>query len=477
VAGAREDLREGTGVDGVRRLYATVPVEATFDAGLYLGLGIDSQEAFAEGDRILWQYLRLLAAVLVAAIIAGIIGGRTFVSGPEKALKLADERMRFVLSVSGVGIWELDLRTQLSQWSETCEAMHGIAPGKFGGTFESFLDCIHVDDRDAVRQSIAASIATRTNSSLEYRTVWPDGTVRRISSSGNFFYDEAGQPIRGAGVATDVTQRRLLEEQLRQSMKMEAVGQLAGGIAHDFNNLLTIITGNTELALGAVPQESEVSEDLRHSLAAANRAAQLTKQLLAFSRKQVLRPEPVDVNEVVEELTPLVRRLVGADITVECARDGGTLITMVDRAQLEEAIINLAVNAREAMPSGGTVRLATDNVRLDAVHIARKRLELEPGSYVMLSVSDTGTGMDAAALARAFEPFFTTKTVAKGSGLRLPSVYGMVKQFGGQTSIESELGRGTTVTMLLPRVDDGVPNTATHPAGPAAMEPVLVSAL
>jgi two-component system CheB/CheR fusion protein len=176
-------------------------------------------------------------------------------------------------------------------------------------------------------------------------------------------------------------------------------------------------------------------------------------------------------------LTPLLRRLTGTDITVECAVDGGTLITIADRAQLEEAIMNLAMNARDAMPSGGSLRLATDSVRLDAASIASKRLELEPGSYVMLSVSDTGTGMDAVVLERAFEPFFTTKTVGKGLGLRLPSVYGMVKQFGGHTTIESAPGRGTTVTILLPCVDAGGTRITTYDAEPEAIESVFQPAL
>jgi signal transduction histidine kinase len=511
--GANADLREGTGVDGVKRLYATVPVRTSFDAGLYLGLGIDHATAFAHGDRILRQYLWLFVIVLVGAVGATLLGGHMFVLRPAQALRRvanrlatgdlsaraqlasgvagvndlveavnamaaalderqrerdraeadlrnAEERMRFALGVSGVGVWEANLRTGVSHWSETCEVMHGLPPGTFAGTFEAYLDRILPEDRQAVVEGIAKAVAQRTTAELEYRAVWPDGSIRRISSSGHFFYDDDGTPVRGAGVAIDVTDRRMLEEQLRQSLKMEAVGQLAGGIAHDFNNLLTIISGNTELALRGLPGDHPVRDDLEYAQTAARRAAQLTRQLLAFSRKQVLMTEPVDVNDVAQQLTPLLRRIIGEDITVECLTGASGAITLADRAQLEQALINLAVNARDAMPGGGQLRIVTENVRLDAVAIARQRLELEPGPHVRLTVRDTGIGMTPEVLARAFEPFFTTKTVGKGTGLGLPSVYGTVKQFGGHVGMESAPGAGTTVTIWLP-LYAGQPSVAT----------------
>ncbi len=506
-AGASEDVREATGVDGVLRLYTTVPVATSFDAGLYLGIGVDDATAFAASRGILRQYLELLAIVLLAGVGAAAIGGQTFVVGPAKVLKDvanrlaagdlsaraqlaggvggiselaesvnamaaalderqrerdqagatlrdAEERLRFALNASRMGVWEANLQNDESHWSETCEAMHGLAPGTFGGTLQAYLDLILPDDRAAAEQTISQAIASHTAAELEYRTVWPDGSVHRISTTSRFFYDADGVPVRGAGVSIDVTERRLLEEQLRQSMKMEAVGQLAGGVAHDFNNLLTIITGNTELALAALPADAGVREDLEHVQAAADRAAQLTRQLLAFSRKQVLRVEPVHVNTLVEDIAPMLRRLIGEDISMEFVSDGSNAVTVADHSQLEQALINLAVNARDAMPSGGSLRIVTEIVQLDGATISRKGYDVESGSYVKLTVADTGIGMSHEVLERAFEPFFTTKAVGKGTGLGLPSVYGTVKQFGGHIGIESGRGHGTAVTILLPCVSN-----------------------
>ncbi len=521
-AGAPEDVREATGVDGVLRLYTTVPVVTSFDAGLYLGIGVDDATAFAASRGILRQYLELLAIVLLAGVGAAAIGGQTFVVGPAKVLKDvanrlaagdlsaraqlaggvggiselaesvnamaaaldehqrerdqaeatlrdAEERLRFALNASGMGVWEANLQKDEVHWSETCESMHGLAPGTFGGTLQSYLDLILPDDREAAEQAISQAIASHSAADLEYRTVWPDGSIHRISTTSRFFYDADGVPVRGAGVSIDVTERRLLEEQLRQSLKMEAVGQLAGGVAHDFNNLLTIITGNTELALAALPAEGEVREDLEHAQAAADRAAQLTRQLLAFSRKQVLRVEPVHVNGLVEEIAPMLRRLIGEDISMEFLSDGSDAVTVADHSQLEQALINLAVNARDAMPSGGSLRIVTEIVELDGATVSRKGYDVESGSFVKLTVADTGIGMSHEVLERAFEPFFTTKAVGKGTGLGLPSAYGTVKQFGGHIGIESARGRGTTVTILLPCVsNDQSPAQAGVPGASSA---------
>jgi signal transduction histidine kinase/ActR/RegA family two-component response regulator len=328
--------------------------------------------------------------------------------------------------------------------------MHGLRPGTFGATFDAFLDTIVEEDRASVQEKIGRAIAGGAKPEFEYRTIWPDGSVHRISSSSRFVVDENGIPERGAGVCVDVTDRRLLEAQLQQSQKMEAVGQLAGGIAHDFNNLLTIISGNVQLALSTV-DDADTREDLDATLAAANRAAQLTRQLLLFSRKHVLHAEGVDVNVLIEEIVPMLRRLIGEDIVIETVTAGNGGVTIADRAQLEQALMNLALNARDAMPLGGTLRMACETVSLDAAEIARQALELEPGSYARVSVTDSGTGMEPEVLARAFEPFFTTKPVGKGTGLGLASVYGAVKQMGGHVGIESDVGVGTTVTIYLPR--------------------------
>ena len=265
------------------------------------------------------------------------------------------------------------------------------------------------------------------------------------------------------GVATEITQRKELEHQLRQSQKMEAVGQLAGGIAHDFNNVLTAILGYTRLLLkesGLAPQQRD---DVTEIEEAAERAASLTRQLLAFSRKQIMQPTVLNVNEVVQGMRSLLRRLIGEHIALVAAFDSEPVFVRADQGQLQQVVVNLSVNARDAMPAGGTLMLATARVELDAAFVAA-----HPGStvgpHVRLIVSDNGMGMDSEVRRRVFEPFFTTKPVGKGSGLGLATVYGIVKQSGGYIDVESQPGQGSTFTIYLPRV--------AAPTAPVAETPI-----
>jgi nitrogen-specific signal transduction histidine kinase/ActR/RegA family two-component response regulator len=270
------------------------------------------------------------------------------------------------------------------------------------------------------------------------------------------------------GVLVDVTEQRTLEEQLLAAQRMEAVGRLAGGVAHDFNNLLTAILGYASIVDAELPPGDPLREDVTAITQAAGSASSLVRQLLAFSRRQMLRPEELDLSAVVERVEPLLRRLVGERITLRAALEGGLPGVRADPGQLEQVLVNLVVNARDAMPDGGTVSLETSAVLVDEDE-ARRHLGLRPGSYVALTVTDTGVGMDRATRERVFEPFFTTKEPGRGTGLGLATVYGIVKQSDGYIGVTSEPGEGASFRMLLPALPIAVaPTTPTPAAEPAA---------
>jgi PAS domain S-box-containing protein len=366
----------------------------------------------------------------------------------QAALLDAEERTLFALEAANVGIWEADLTTGVAFWSEICERMHGLEPGTFGKTFDSFLECIHAADRLAVEQAIDAAIKARQQLLVGYRTVGSDGGVRHLSMTGHFFYDERHTPARAAGIVVDVTDRLSLEEQLRQSQKMEAVGQLAGGIAHDFNNMLSAILGYADMVGGELADDHPHRGDIEEIAKAARRASALTQQLLAFSRKQILAPAVLQLGDIVNDLMPMLRRLLGATIDLRAVlADSGHV--RADAGQMEQLLVNLAVNARDAMRQGGQLRIETADVVLDDAY-ARQHPAMRTGPHVKLAVSDTGCGMDAETQTRVFEPFFTTKEKGQGTGLGLAVVYGIVKQSGGHIVVESQPASGTTFTVYLP---------------------------
>ncbi|MDB4890290.1 MAG: hypothetical protein JWL61_2145 [Gemmatimonadetes bacterium] len=364
-----------------------------------------------------------------------------------------NEPGEFALEVAGVGIWEVDFATGVVQWSEIVERHYGLSPGTFSGTFDAFIACIHPADRAAVRETLAKAKRTGADFSTQHRTIWPDGTIRWLTTMGRVYLAEDGDPVRGVGISMDVTDRHELEVQHQHAQKMEALGQMAAGVAHDFNTLLTVILGYSELLLVDVDVNDVRQSAIEEIQKAGESAGRLTRQLLAFSRKQIIEPLVLDVNEVVSSIRPMVARLVGVSVNVVLALGPDLAPVRTDRGQLEQIVMNLAVNARDAMSNGGTLTIRTADVVLDERY-STTHLPVRPGPYVMLTMTDTGTGMTPQVLAHLFEPFFTTKEIGKGTGLGLATVSRIVEGAGGTINVSSQVGRGTTVSVYLPRADE-----------------------
>jgi PAS domain S-box-containing protein len=309
---------------------------------------------------------------------------------------------------------------------------------------------IHGDDRSRVLAAVQHHIETGEPYREQYRIVTREGHVRIWTDRGAVQRDAQGQPRKWLGVTTDVTEQVQLEERMRQSQKMESVGQLAGGVAHDFNNLLQVIQGYALLATDDQLTPAERQLNLNQVIDASERAAQLTRQLLAFARRQPMQSTAINLVDLVTPLLKMIQRLIGEHITVDFTAEGETGPVRCDRAQIEQVLVNLCVNARDAMPDGGRLAIRVSDAVVTELE-ARRRPGLQAGRYVEVRVTDTGTGMSEATRRRVFEPFFTTKPEGRGTGLGLAVVYGTVKQHDGYIDVASTEGRGTTVTVLLPR--------------------------
>jgi two-component system cell cycle sensor histidine kinase/response regulator CckA len=314
------------------------------------------------------------------------------------------------------------------------------------------LDQVHAEDTEKVLKAAAEARRTGLGTALEYRMRHKDGSWRVLESKASTVVTE-GQVQKLVIVNRDVTERKHLEEQFRQSQKMEAVGRLSGGMAHDFNNLLGVIIGYGEVVQEGTPAESPLRQCVDEMLKAGHRAAALTRQLLAFSRQQVMDPHVLDLNVVVKDMEKMLKRLIGEDIQLKTDLDPALASIKADQGQLEQVIMNLAVNARDAMPKGGEVKLTTSNFHMDEAFVRRYPYPVVAGDYILLTVADTGIGMDATTRARVFEPFFTTKEKGKGTGLGLSMVYGVVKQSGGYIDVLSEPEAGATFNIYLPKAE------------------------
>jgi PAS domain S-box-containing protein len=372
----------------------------------------------------------------------------------------AELSLGLALDAAGMGSWDLDLKSGFIRRSRRHESIFGYADLLPDWRLQDLLDRVVSDDRERVSRAFAEALSS---GSLEFEIRIRrsgDDAIRRVHLIGRTYYDD-DEPVRIAGVVADVTDQRLIEEQLRQAQKMEAVGKLTGGIAHDFNNLLMIIGGSLDILGRRLPGDPKISHLLDSALQGVQRGAKLNQQLLAFSRRQDLHAEVVCVDGFIQSFDHLLDRAIGEAITVEICRGSADWCCRIDRHHLETSILNLAINARDAMPNGGVLTLATEARIVDGKLAAR--WGVGPGEFVVISISDTGHGMLPETLERAFEPFFTTKEVGKGTGLGLSQVYGFSRQSRGFATMASEVGKGTTVSIFLPRTDQPV-TEAEEPA-------------
>jgi PAS domain S-box-containing protein len=394
----------------------------------------------------------------------------------EARLRESEHRLITALTAARMGTWQWDLATNRERFDEGLNRLFGVGAGEIR-EFEDFLARVHPDDRGAVTVAFRQSAESGVDLDVEFRVVRPDGSVRWLRDHGKVLYDATGDPIALTGACVDVTERRQAEDNLRQAQRMDAVGRLAGGVAHEVNNMMTAILGFTDLILGASDVSSGIRNDLRQIRKAAGRAAMVTSQLLAFSRRQLLQPRVLDLNEVLNDLLPMLRQLLGEDKELVTRLEPRLWPLHADRGQLEQVIINLALNARDAMPHGGRVSIESANVVLDHEYTGKHPgVAIAAGPYVRLVVSDTGAGISPEIQSRIFEPFFTTKPVGQGTGLGLSMVYGNVKQSGGFVWVYSEPGQGTTFKVYLPRVGEAAEEAAAASPveTPRGQETVLV---
>jgi PAS domain S-box-containing protein len=402
---------------------------------------------FYEGHRVLvlgWSGLVALLCGIIVALVLSMIRGRE----AESALRTSQAQLQRAQKLAHLGSWERTLDTGKLVWSPEVYHIHGLDPRTFTPDFEKLLGLMHPEDRPRIEEIIRNADGDNRSRSMEYRIIRPGGQVRFVRSYGEWVVGAEGKP-QIVGTVQDITELKEMEEQFRHVQRVESVGNLAGGIAHDFNNLLTVINGYSQMLLSRMEPGSVEHAQLAEIHSAGERGALLTRQLLSFSRKQMIQPAELSLNDVVNSTAGLLRPLLGEAIELKLQLSPDLHLVMADRAQLEQAILNLAANARDAIEAEGTFTITTHNQQIDSFQ-SSDHLEIHPGPYVCLEAADTGHGMDDATRERIFEPFFTTKEVGKGTGLGLSSVYGMVKQSGGHITVSSRKGGGARFRLFFP---------------------------
>jgi PAS domain S-box-containing protein len=424
-------------------------IQAYLQTGIkkIIGIGREAQALRKDGTRFPIELAVSEMLLPGRRMFTGILHDITNRKAAEATLKDTNARLEAIIETSPLAITTLDLSGRVLAWNPAAERMFGWSGAE---VLDQVLPVVPEAERTELLDRIRGGEPLL---SVERQRLRKDGSTIEVTLWTAPLYDPAGEVSGVTGIYADVTQSKLLEEQFRQAQKMEAVGRLAGGIAHDFNNILTVITGYGEMVAERIASDPPMLEEVQEILKAADHATVLTRQLLIFSRRHVVKQEALDLNTVVAKLERMLRRIIGEDVELVTAPGAGLALVRADTAQVEQVVMNLAVNARDAMPGGGRLTIETANIELGAEY-GKGHIGVKEGEYVMLAVSDTGKGIPPEVRSRLFEPFFTTKERGKGTGLGLSTVYGIVKQSGGEIWVYSELGKGTTFKIYLPQVLD-----------------------
>jgi two-component system, cell cycle sensor histidine kinase and response regulator CckA len=384
-------------------------------------------------------------------IYIGLVRDISERSQSEELVREASRRLELATRSGKLGVWDLDVTTGALHWNDRMFELYGIDPKNFDGTRGSWIDRLHPGDRDRVLAAGDAALDGTREFDFEFRVVTPQGKVRSLKADAVVVRDPQGRALRMIGLNRDITEQRSLEAQLHQAQKMEAVGRLAGGVAHDFNNNLTVILGYAELSMMVAINSEAFHDYLAEIIKAAEHSRDITQQLLAFSRNEIIAPRQVDLNQLIRQTDKTLVRLIGEDVRLGLNTAEGLWPILIDPAQVNQIIMNLAVNARDAMPLGGTLSIETRNLVIDEMYCLSNP-EARQGEYVQLTVSDTGVGMDREMQSHIFEPFFTTKGIGKGTGLGLATVYGIMRQNDGFIKVYSEPGQGAAFALFFPRL-------------------------